>query len=260
MNCRICEHPTTFISEGKMLNKYDISYFHCPNCDALQTEKPFWLQEAYKDTINLCDVGLVKRNLRAAKIVSSILYFFFDSKANYLDYAGGYGLLTRLMRDNGFNFFWADPYTPNLMSRGFEGDVAEKKYKAITILETFEHFTYPLEDIRKMLELTDNIIATTDMYPKPIPNLDKWDYYGLKHGQHVIFYSHKTFRYIANTLNLHYYNIDNYHILTKKPLNIFISLIPKSKLDKILLFALSIVPYLLMKSKLYDDFDQLKDQ
>ncbi len=41
----------------------------------------------------------------------------------FLDYAGGYGVFTRLMRDIGFDFYWHDPYTQNLFANGFEKDI-----------------------------------------------------------------------------------------------------------------------------------------
>ena len=63
------------------------------------------------------DTGLVSRNLGIARRLAGLLYFGFDPKARYLDFAGGYGLLTRLMRDRGFNFYWHDLYCENVFAR-----------------------------------------------------------------------------------------------------------------------------------------------
>jgi len=37
----------------------------------------------------------------------------------FLDYAAGYGLFVRLMRDAGYNFRWSDLYCQNLFVRGW---------------------------------------------------------------------------------------------------------------------------------------------
>ena len=119
MKCKICQNRSTSCFNAVMLNKYDVKYYFCFHCGFLQTEEPFWLEEAYTDTINTSDTGIMHRNLRLCRITSVLIYFLFEKEANFIDYAGGYGIFTRLMRDIGFNFFWHDPYTVNLIARGF---------------------------------------------------------------------------------------------------------------------------------------------
>jgi hypothetical protein len=91
-----------------ILNKYDIKYYHCVNCGFLQTEESYWLNEAYDESINISDTGIMSRNIHLSKITTLILYFFFDKNNKFLDFAGGYGIFTRLMRDIGFDFYWSD--------------------------------------------------------------------------------------------------------------------------------------------------------
>ena len=120
MNCKICNKKSNYIFNAKILNKYNIEYYHCPNCGFLQTEEPFWLEEAYKESINISDTGIMVRNLYLSKITTLIIYFLFDKNKKFLDYAGGYGIFVRLMRDIGFDFYWYDKYSENLLARGFE--------------------------------------------------------------------------------------------------------------------------------------------
>ena len=84
----------------------------------MQTEKPFWLEESYKNPINISDTGILERNLHNARLMKNILFIIFGSKCSCLDYSGGYGTY-ETMRDIGFDFFWHDPYTQNLFA-GFE--------------------------------------------------------------------------------------------------------------------------------------------
>jgi hypothetical protein len=74
----------------------------------LQTEDPYWLDEAYKDPITLTDTGYMQRNINLSKMVATILLLFFDFRRKFLDYVGGYGVFVRLMRDIGFDFYWYD--------------------------------------------------------------------------------------------------------------------------------------------------------
>jgi len=215
MNCRICHKELGRIFKAKILYKYNISYFYCTNCGFMQTEEPYWLNEAYKDSINISDTGYVARNISLSKKITVLLSLFFDKKAKFLDYAGGYGLFVRLMRDIGFDFYWNDKYTQNIFARGFEGSLSDN-YEAITTFESFEHFVEPIKEIENMLSISKNIIFTTELLPDPIPYPDEWWYYGLDHGQHISFYSENTLRYIAHKYKLIYYNLFGLHLITEK--------------------------------------------
>ena len=118
--CPICDSERKEIFTAKILHQYEIKYFLCDNCGLLQTEEPFWLNEAYSSAIADTDTGIVARNLSISKKLTCILYFLFNKEGKYLDIAGGYGLLTRLMRDIGFDFYWQDVYCQNIFAEGFE--------------------------------------------------------------------------------------------------------------------------------------------
>lgn len=218
MKCRICNNEVGKIFSANVLNKYNIGYYHCDECGFLQTEEPFWLDESYNSPINLTDTGLLQRNIYLSKKVAIILYFIFGAKGKYLDYAGGYGIFTRLMRDIGFDFFWTDPYTQNLIAKGFEYNSIDT-IDAITTFETFEHFVNPIEEIKKIIEISPNIIFTTELLPSNIPEPQKWWYYGFEHGQHISFYSEKTLAYIAKMYELNFITNGRIHLFTNKKIN-----------------------------------------
>ena len=219
MNCKICGSKAKKIFSAKILNKYNINYFYCDNCGFLQTENPYWLEESYKESINISDTGILSRNLYLSKISSSIIFFFFNKQGKFLDYAGGYGIFTRLMRDIGFDFYWNDKFTKNLVARGFEYNKSQP-IELITCFEAFEHFENPISEIETMLGISRNILFSTELLPHLVPRPNEWWYYGLNHGQHISFYSLKTLQFIAKKYNLNLYtNKTSIHLLTGKRLN-----------------------------------------
>jgi hypothetical protein len=98
-----------------MLGKYEAKYYQCSDCQFIQTEEPFWLEEAYKDAITKLDIGLVYRNENITPIISTIIQLLFSKSKRFIDYGGGYGLFVRMMRDRGFDFYRQDIYCENLL-------------------------------------------------------------------------------------------------------------------------------------------------
>ena len=90
MKCKICDNKTPNIFSAKILNKNNIKYYYCDHCGFLQTEEPYWLNEAYSDPISIIDTGIMARNIGSSKITAVILYFLFNKYGKFLDYGGGY--------------------------------------------------------------------------------------------------------------------------------------------------------------------------
>ncbi|KAA3617051.1 MAG: class I SAM-dependent methyltransferase [Calditrichaeota bacterium] len=204
------------------MNKYEIAYLFCESCSFIQTEDPYWLKESYESAINDSDTGIMNRNIYLSKITASLISFFFNKHGVFLDYAGGYGVFTRLMRDMGFDFYWSDPYCQNLLALGFEDEPTITKYDLLTSFETFEHLTDPLTEIQQMFEKTETVLFSTETFIKSPPKLKEWWYYGLDHGQHISIYSVQSLAKIANKINCSYYtNGKNIHLFSKQRLNPF---------------------------------------
>lgn len=250
MICKICNSSTRHVFTSKILKKYDVKYFKCDSCGYLFTEEPFWLEDAYSRSINLSDTGLLDRNIYFSKVLSVLIFFCFNKNGYFLDYAGGYGVFTRLMRDIGFDFYWHDPFTQNLFANGFEKEItANSKFELITAFEVFEHLVNPKEEISKMLSLSDTIVFSTELMTQETPDPKNWWYYGFNHGQHISFYSEKTFNTLAKQFELNYYNVNGIHILTKRKFNNTLLVIIK----KLRNFGLYQIVKKLVKSKTFSD-------
>lgn len=218
--CRVCKSKMNYAFSATMLHKHEVSYFQCNECGLLQTEEPYWLDDAYSDAIAAADTGLVQRNIAISTKLASLLYFAFDLRASYLDIAGGYGMLTRLMRDYGFNFYWSDKYCRNLIARGFEVDKAKERFIALTAFEVLEHVHDPIAFISDAMQQHDSrtLIFTTDLYENAPPSKDWW-YYAFNTGQHISFYQAKTLQVIAEQLGLKLYSANGFHMLTDKTIS-----------------------------------------
>jgi hypothetical protein len=214
--CKICGKVSHQIFRRKILEKYDIAYFQCSSCEFIQTEEPYWLEEAYQQALNIEDTGIIKRNILCAKRTSVVLYSFFDHNGKYLDYGGGTGLFVRLMRDYGYNFYWNDPFTTNIFARGYESDFSQpRSYEAVTSFECFEHFVDPHAEIKKMLSVAPAIIFSTETFSGGTPSPNTWQYYYFSHGQHVSLYSLKSLQIIAQEYYLHLLtNKKSFHVLS----------------------------------------------
>ncbi len=201
-----------------LLKKYNVSYRQCPNCGLLQTEDPFWLNEAYGDAVGISDTGLLMRNLRLSKQLAGLLYFGFNATDAFLDVAGGYGLLTRLMRDYGFDYYWEDLHCSNLIARGFEADKSSKPFSALSAFEVLEHVYNPLSFIQNKINQHGcrTFIFTTELYDGNVIPPKEWWYYSFKAGQHITFYNSKTLETLAARLGLQFYTINGLHIFTDK--------------------------------------------
>ena len=79
MKCSICQNISKHIFTGKLLNKYDVKYYHCKECGFMQTEEPFWMEEAYDDAINDTDIGLLSRNIHLSKKTKIIIHSLFSA-------------------------------------------------------------------------------------------------------------------------------------------------------------------------------------
>jgi hypothetical protein len=173
--------------------KYPAELRQCEQCSFVFVPNPVWLAEAYAEPINISDTGYVARNLWARDKTQHLIEKALNPNGVFLDYAGGYGLFVRLMRDLGYDFRWYDLYCQNLFCRGFESAAPlQGPFEAVTAFEVFEHLTDPREEVRKLSDLSSCIVFSTRLLPEPAPQPEDWWYFGLEHGQHVAFYTRKS--------------------------------------------------------------------
>lgn len=221
--CRVCKQQVNYHFKALVLGKYQVAYGLCPACGLMQTEKPYWLAEAYAQTISAQDMGLVRRNLRLSEVIQEVILDHFHPGRRFLDYAGGCGLLVRLLRDAGFDFHRHDPLCANMFAAGFDIPKLqdEERFELITACELFEHLVEPQAELRKLFSHTDSVFFSTQLCPEATPrSVEDWWYFFPETGQHLTFYTLDALRRLAKTTGAQLYSDgDSLHLFTKRTLS-----------------------------------------
>jgi hypothetical protein len=226
MHCSICKSRSNFIFKKKFLQKYEASLFQCSSCGFVQTENPYWLEEAYKLPFTPLDVKIVSRPIELGQLTENLILNYFDYSGKFIDYGGGVGLFTRLMRDRGLNFYRQDKYAQNLFTQYFDiSDLSNKdrNFELATSFEVLEHLENPLDEISEIFALSKNAFCSTILQPSSsIEELESWYYIAELHGQHISFYTHESMKVIARKFNCSYYGYgDALHLFTPKRIDKF---------------------------------------
>jgi len=255
--CKICGGESLLYSEAVILFKYNIKYFQCSSCGFIQTEHPYWFDEAYSEAINRSDIGLVQRNISFTKVTKLLIKSLFNKRAQFIDYGAGYGIYVRLMRDAGLKFFWQDKYCENLFAKGFEyQDAKTERFELLTAFEVFEHLISPADEIQVMLKYSDSIFFSTYLLPGGNPKPQDWWYFATDHGQHISIYTKKSLEELAKKSGLNFYtNGKNLHLFSKKKKNNF--------LFKVITFPFAaelISPFVKLKSLHDEDYNYILEK
>lgn len=225
IKCKICRAVASERFRKCLLFKYDIAYYQCAACSFLFTEDPYWLNEAYQeDLTGIRDIGMVQRNLLVSETTARLILAHFNPAGKFIDYGAGTGLLVRLMRDKGFDFYYDDPFARNIFARCFEAKPDSSnpgQYELLTAFEVFEHSPDPMDDVRRMLTYSDSILFSTQLQPRRPEDLENWYYISPDTGTHVAFYTANALKEVACQLNLRFYsNGDSVHVLTRRAISL----------------------------------------
>lgn len=218
-SCRVCTVRVQPHFKAEVLGRYQVEYSRCPECGLIQTEPPYWLAEAHDQAVSALDVGLVRRNLDFAARLGDLLAQHFNSGGRFLDYAGGYGLMVRLMRDAGYDFQRHDPFCANIFAQEFDvPDLSGQRFELITAFELLEHLEAPVPVVERLLGHADSLLFSTRLQPEPVPTgVDDWWYFWPQTGQHVTFYTLPALRCLARqTQTFLHTDGTGLHLLTRR--------------------------------------------
>ena len=211
--CKVCAAPTDHFGTQPVLRRHQAEYRRCRACGYIFVVDPHWLAEAYATAIAALDTGIATRNLWLADATTALLGLSLRGVRHAIDYGGGSGLLVRLLRDRGHDFYWHDGYSPNLLAIGFEADLA-RRYDLATAFELVEHLPDPVAGFDTLHALAPILLVSTELLPDPAPALDRWWYYAPEAGQHIGFFTRRSLAVIAERLQLKLSSNDrNLHVL-----------------------------------------------
>lgn len=217
--CRVCGGPAPVFAHARLLGRHDIRYERCSRCGFIQTEEPYWLDEAYSEAIAASDIGLVRRNFILAAVTRSVIRSYCNESGAFVDYGGGYGMLTRLLRDADLDAYRYDPLCRNLFAGGFDAEPPPRpSFELVTAFEVFEHLVDPVAGLGKMLAFSRNILFTTLLQPTPVPLPHSWWYYCTDTGQHVSFHTRESLAELGRRHGLHFVSDGrNLHMFSNAP-------------------------------------------
>ncbi|QEG00963.1 hypothetical protein Mal15_50390 [Stieleria maiorica] len=251
MDCLVCRNTSDSFAGATIMGKYEIEYFRCRDCQFIQTEEPYWLEEAYNHAIIPSDVGLIARNERLSRVVDRLLRYVYPQAFYCLDYGGGYGMFTRMMRDRGHHFLHRDPYCQNLFAPGLEGEPSAGGFDFLTALEVFEHFDNPHRELQVLDATADHWFVSTEPVPDPAPQPGQWWYYVLDGGQHISLWSKRALQTVAAHYGRQLISHRGVHVFSKTKTNPFwVKQILRDKASRVL------DPFRRRRSLLRDDFQR----
>ena len=196
--CPICDSNAQLLFEVKIFG-VNRKLLECMsrNCKHAFFGNVNWLDRAYSSAIADLDTGAVRRCLSIRKLIASIISINTNN-ATVLDYGGGSGLLTRLLRDMGINCYHYDKYCNNVYAGPFAG--TDSHYDVVTMVEVIEHLLNPVAELEHIFKKYSPkiVLATTVLRPDV---LDKsWWYLTPSTGQHINFYSANSLKRMGRSL------------------------------------------------------------
>jgi hypothetical protein len=215
--CRLCGGETRDTFTANVLSRYQVSYHTCVQCGSLQSDFPYWLDEAYREGhLAVCDTGAVARTLDSQAIVfAAARVLGLPRSAAVLDFGGGSGLLCRLLRDCGFDARFTDAYASNVFAKGIEDNGIP--YDVVCAFEVVEHFSNPDTYLKKIFGVAKSLcIIGTETYTGQGKD---WWYIVPITGQHVFFYTERAMSQIAEQNKFRYLRCGNTHIFSRSPLS-----------------------------------------
>ena len=248
-DCLICRSASDSFAHATIMGTYEIEYFRCRDCQFIQTERPYWLEEAQSQAIGIYDVGMISRNERFARIADRVLKFVYPRAFHCLDYGGGYGMFTRMMRDRGHHFLHRDQRYENLFAPGLEAAPSAKGFDFLTAFEVFEHFAEPHRELERLDAVADHWLISTEQVPDPAPMPQEWWYYVLEGGQHVSLWSRRALQTVAAHYGRSLTSYRGLHLFSKSKINaLWVTEMLRDRSSRVL------DPFRRRRSLLQDDF------
>lgn len=231
--CPVCTGPVESFAEGVVLRRHAVEYLRCQRCGLIFLPRPHWLEEAYASPIARADTGLLRRCRKLSHLTTAVIRSEGLRQGTFLDWAGGYGTLTQLMRDRGYDYWHHDDYTSAIFARDFVDD-ASGQYDLVTAFEVVEHLADPVHELAAISRRTDLLLCSTLLLPEPPPLIDEWWYYGVEAGQHVTFHTLESLQVLATRLDYRLAsNGRDWHLFHRQPIRCLTRLVLSPKTPQV---------------------------
>ncbi|RRS00013.1 glycosyltransferase [Aquabacterium soli] len=195
--CRLCGGTTQWLFNKRVLHKYDVQFRQCSRCAATQTEKPYWLDEAYMPENEKFDTGQVTRSLINAAVINSLVPMAgLGANARVLDYGCGSGLMVRTLRDTGVDAWGYDRYSSPRLALGFQTQTFSG-FDVVNLCEVVERFDEPRQHFDALFASNPSLVLIQTVIAPQVT--ESWDYITPEHGQHIFFLAPATVNWLCQT-------------------------------------------------------------
>ena len=212
--CPLCGREGDVVQRTTVLGCHDAALIRCSNCRTCWFHQPDWLGEAYETTLTSGDIGLISRNTFVLKAV--VLYLRMcrpGFREPILDFGAGTGILVRSLRDAGYDARYFDRYGGNHFAKGHEGTLDER-YGLVTAVEVLEHVVELEKTLDGLVSCSTDLLFTTTLIDPDTPAAEAWPYYGLDHGQHIMFLSRSGLEHFARSKGMRFATSGDLHLIT----------------------------------------------
>ncbi len=205
MFCRVCKHTDSTLLESE--------FFRCLNCDAiLRIEEK--LADSVKEKIRYEKHQNSKENQGYLNFLSPVFNYIVQNISPTsigLDYGCGPNpVLANLLKDKGYSLNLYDPFFYT------DAHVLGMEYDFIICTEVVEHFHNPYQEFERLSKLLNRegiLLIMTELH---LPALDFKNWYYKNDFTHVVFYSEKTFAFIAKHFGFEVLELKERLIILKK--------------------------------------------
>ncbi|MFZ4714277.1 MAG: class I SAM-dependent methyltransferase [Bacteriovoracaceae bacterium] len=199
MNCPLCLESTTENFFSKLEKLVQKNYLHCETCDLIFLDPSHYLSAEEEESRYLEHNNDITDQRYRAYLLSTLLPIRerLVKEMKILDYGcGPTESLSILLREEGYQSSSYDPYF-------FPFDLeSENEYHLIILSECIEHFYHPAKEFIKLkvlLKETGHLLIRTERHNGK-EMFANWYYH--KDPTHVIFFSERTFQYVALMLQM----------------------------------------------------------
>lgn len=253
--CPICQSESDVIF-GLNIFGSQRDLLECESCGTCFYYNIDWLDLAYASAIVALDTGAVSRCIYNSYIVNSIIGIGSRRNKIHLDYGGGAGLLTRLLRDVGVNSYWYDKHCQNIYAKGF--DSFKGQVYIVSMIEVIEHLPNPQQVLSQICGEwnPDYLYITTEFVPERID--PSWWYLVPETGQHVTFLTKEAMQRLANSKGYMAYFYKGFILWSKSPLNFWSKFGIWFRSNKLIRILIYIITKIKFRDSIQNDFRFLK--
>lgn len=226
--CKVCSRPAKLYGVVDFnrncgepnfvlpLTGIPIYYHRCEHCSTIFSRAfDAWKKQDFQTYIYNEDYLLVDpeytgaRAMRAADVVCQ--NFSPNDNFKILDFGGGNGGLSAILREKGFQIESWDPMSDDIAPE-------TKQFDLLLSIEVLEHSATPIETVSLMLSYlksTGTVLFTTLTFPEKDPSLMSHSYFAPRNG-HITIYTKSALQHLFAIFGYQVQHLnENWHYATK---------------------------------------------